>query len=143
MSRVLPFPLLWLSTATKNCLKDAVWTVLYQNQRFSGYFELQNTVLKMSLVIFEPEGRSMNIYGYCRISTAKQSIERQIRNIKAEYPTAHIVQEAYTGTSIFRPEWLKLYVVPPLNAQYEVVQPDLHSLERYDFSKEPDLPWYP
>lgn len=32
---------------------------------------------------------------------------------------------------------------PPLNAQYEEVQPDLHSLERYDFSKEPDLPWYP
>ena len=51
----------------------------------------------------------MNIYGYCRISTAKQSIDRQIRNIKAAYPTAHIVQEAYTGTSIFRPEWLKLY----------------------------------
>ena len=53
----------------------------------------------------------MNIYGYCRISTAKQSIDRQIRNIKAEYPTAHIVQEAYTGTSVFRPEWLKLYRV--------------------------------
>lgn len=35
----------------------------------------------------------MNIYGYCRISTAKQSIDRQIRNIKAEYPTAHIVQD--------------------------------------------------
>ena len=35
------------------------------------------------------------------------------------------------------------YVVPPLNAQYEEVQPDLHSLERYDFSKMPDLPWYP
>ena len=51
----------------------------------------------------------MSIYGYCRISTAKQSIDRQIRNIKAEYPTAHIVQEAYAGTSIFRPEWLKLY----------------------------------
>ena len=51
----------------------------------------------------------MNVYGYCRISTAKQSIDRQVRNIKAEYPTAHIVQEAYTGTSIFRPEWLKLY----------------------------------
>ena len=72
---------------------------------------MQNTVLKMSLVIFESERRSMNIYGYCRISTAKQSIDRQIRNIKAEYPTAHIVQEAYTGTSIFRPEWLKLYRV--------------------------------
>ena len=25
------------------------------------------------------------IYGYCRISTGKQSIERQIRNIKAAY----------------------------------------------------------
>ena len=33
----------------------------------------------------------MSIYGYCRISTAKQSIDRQIRNIQAEYPTAHIV----------------------------------------------------
>ena len=33
----------------------------------------------------------MNIYGYCRISTAKQSTDRQIRNIKAEYPTAHIL----------------------------------------------------
>ncbi len=51
----------------------------------------------------------MSIYGYCRISTAKQSIDRQIRNIKAEYPTAHIVREAYTGTSITRPEWMKLY----------------------------------
>ena len=64
---------------------------MYQNQLFLGWFELQNTVLKMSLVIFEPERNPMNIYGYCRISTAKQSIDRQIRNIKAAYPTAHIV----------------------------------------------------
>ena len=35
----------------------------------------------------------MSIYGYCRISTANQSIDRQIRTIQAEYPTAHIVQE--------------------------------------------------
>ena len=51
----------------------------------------------------------MSIYGYCRISTAKQSIERQIRNIKEAYPDACIVQESYTGTSINRPEWNKLY----------------------------------
>lgn len=38
------------------------------------------------------------IYGYCRISTAQQSIERQIRNIKAEYKKAIIVQEVFTGT---------------------------------------------
>ena len=40
------------------------------------------------------------IYGYCRISTRQQNIERQIRNIKAEYADAVIVQEAYTGTKI-------------------------------------------
>lgn len=48
------------------------------------------------------------IYGYCRISTKKQSIERQIRNIKAEYPTALIVTESFTGTKLDRPEWNKL-----------------------------------
>lgn len=37
-------------------------------------------------------------YGYCRISTAKQSIDRQIRNIKTAYQDAAIVQEVYTGT---------------------------------------------
>lgn len=40
----------------------------------------------------------MCIYGYCRISTAKQNIERQERNIKAEYPAAVIIKETYTGT---------------------------------------------
>lgn len=49
------------------------------------------------------------VYGYCRISTKKQSIERQIRNIKGAYPDAVIVQEEYTGTSNNRPEWNKLY----------------------------------
>lgn len=38
------------------------------------------------------------VYGYCRISTGKQSIDRQIRNIKAAYPEAIIIQEVYTGT---------------------------------------------
>ena len=37
-------------------------------------------------------------YGYCRISTPKQSIDRQVRNILKEYPRAHIVKEVYTGT---------------------------------------------
>lgn len=49
------------------------------------------------------------IYGYCRISRAKQSIERQIRNIKAEYPEALIIQEVFTRTRLDRKEWLKLY----------------------------------
>ena len=47
-------------------------------------------------------------YGYARISTPAQSIDRQERNIKAEYPDAHIVKEAYTGKTMNRPEWVKL-----------------------------------
>lgn len=49
-------------------------------------------------------------YGYCRISTPKQSIDRQIRNIKNKYPEAYIIQEVYTGTKLLgRVEWEKLY----------------------------------
>lgn len=50
----------------------------------------------------------MTTYGYVRISRPQQSIDRQIRNIKAKYPTAIIVSEAYTGTSMDRPKWNKL-----------------------------------
>lgn len=42
----------------------------------------------------------MCIYGYCRISRKSQNIERQVRNIEAAYPSAHIVKEAFTGTKI-------------------------------------------
>lgn len=40
----------------------------------------------------------MKIYGYCRISTSKQNIERQVRNIRAFFPDAIIIREVYTGT---------------------------------------------
>ena len=49
------------------------------------------------------------IYGYARISTKQQSIERQIRNIKEQYASAIVFQEAYTGTKLDRPEWNKLF----------------------------------
>lgn len=42
------------------------------------------------------------IYGYCRISTSRQNIERQERNIKNAYPDAVIVKEAYSGSVIQR-----------------------------------------
>lgn len=52
------------------------------------------------------------VYGYARISTRKQSIERQIRNILAEYDNAIIIQEVYTGTKVAgRKEWEKLLKV--------------------------------
>ena len=40
------------------------------------------------------------LYGYCRISHSSQSIERQIRNIKNEYPEAIIIEEVFTGTKV-------------------------------------------
>lgn len=51
----------------------------------------------------------MRIYGYARISTSKQNIERQVRNIEREYPRAVIIREAYTGTKLDRKEWGKLF----------------------------------
>lgn len=52
------------------------------------------------------------IYGYCRISTNKQSIERQFRNILNLYPNAIIVEEVYTGTKVQgRKEWNKLFKI--------------------------------
>ena len=50
----------------------------------------------------------MTIYGYCRISTARQNIERQERNIKDYDNTAVILKEAYTGTDMERPIFTKL-----------------------------------
>lgn len=40
------------------------------------------------------------VYGYCRISTKKQSIDRQVRNILELYPQADIRKEIYTGTKL-------------------------------------------
>lgn len=51
------------------------------------------------------------IYGYCRVSTRKQSIERQTANIKSKFPDAEIFREIGTGTkntSDVRPVWNRL-----------------------------------
>lgn len=48
------------------------------------------------------------IYGYCRVSTNRQVITRQIENILKVYPEARIYQEAYTGVTSDRQEWKKL-----------------------------------
>ena len=45
------------------------------------------------------------VYGYCRISTTKQKIERQVENIRRTSPTAIIYKEEYTGTTTNRPQW--------------------------------------
>lgn len=53
--------------------------------------------------------KTSKTYGYCRISTREQSIERQIRNIKKIYDNAIIIEEVYTGTkTIGRTKWNNL-----------------------------------
>lgn len=49
------------------------------------------------------------VYGYVRVSTAHQSLERQEENIKSVYPSAVIFKDKHTGRGsgdqIKRPEW--------------------------------------
>ena len=42
----------------------------------------------------------MATYGYCRVSTHSQRIERQESNILEKYPQAIIYKEAFTGTKL-------------------------------------------
>lgn len=48
------------------------------------------------------------VYGYARISTAKQSIDRQIKNLENYDKKIDIFKEVFTGRSIARPQWAKL-----------------------------------
>lgn len=41
------------------------------------------------------------IYGYCRISSPRQSIDRQIRNIRNDFSEALIIEEVFTGTKFY------------------------------------------
>ena len=51
----------------------------------------------------------MATYGYVRVSTPQQSIERQIRNIRKEYPdVGKIYEDRFTGTTTQRDGYQKL-----------------------------------
>lgn len=52
--------------------------------------------------------KANRIYGYARISTMKQNIQRQLDNIKRLYPTATLITEEYSGTTTDRPNLQKL-----------------------------------
>ena len=64
----------------------------------------------------------MREYGYARVSTQHQVLDRQIENIKSAYPNAIIYTEKYTGTKIDRPEFQRLLkqVEKDINAGEEV-----------------------
>ena len=49
------------------------------------------------------------IYAYCRVSTQRQDLQRQIDNITKLYPSAVIYSDKYTGATTDRPNWNKLH----------------------------------
>jgi len=71
-----------------------------------------------------------NIFGYCRISTKKQSITRQIQNIQRAFPSATIICEAFTGTKMDRPEWNKIYKKLKKNPHSTVVFDEVSRMSR-------------
>lgn len=52
--------------------------------------------------------RKKMIYGYCRVSTQHQELERQRTNILRAYPDAKLFEDKWTGTEMRRPNWDKL-----------------------------------
>ncbi|MDB6526372.1 recombinase family protein [Bifidobacterium longum] len=50
----------------------------------------------------------MTIYGYARVSTKSQKLERQVENLLKYEPTITILKEKYTGTKTDRPIFNKL-----------------------------------
>ena len=48
------------------------------------------------------------VFGYIRVSTARQDQLRQERSILAKYPDAVIYRETFTGARISHPEFNKL-----------------------------------
>lgn len=61
---------------------------------------MEKAISNLTVVFCDMERKRImgKIYGYVRISTKKQNMERQIRNIQKEYPEAVIIKEVYTGT---------------------------------------------
>lgn len=55
----------------------------------------------------------MCLYAYCRVSTERQSLKRQMDNILAAkdgaYQNARFYMDKFTGSTLDRPEWSRLY----------------------------------
>ena len=56
----------------------------------------------------------MKLYAYCRVSTERQSLRRQIDNImtanNGAYAGATFFSDKWTGSTMDRPEWTRLYL---------------------------------
>ena len=70
----------------------------------------------------------MKTYGYVRVSTLEQNKERQIENIRKVYPDAIIMTEEFTGKTMDRPVWGKLY--PKLKSGDVIVFDEVSRMSR-------------
>lgn len=70
------------------------------------------------------------IYGYVRVSTLQQNIERQITAIKDRYQDAIIIKDEFTGETMDRPGWKALY--PKLKKGDVIVFDEVSRLSRDD-----------
>lgn len=50
----------------------------------------------------------MSTFLYCRISIAKEKIERQVNNLRKAYPEGKLYKEVYTGKTMARPVFQKM-----------------------------------
>lgn len=58
----------------------------------------------------KPTERAPMVFGYARVSTKHQRLDRQEQNIRAACPDVdEIVTEKFTGTKMDRPAWNRLY----------------------------------
>lgn len=94
----------------------------------SGIFIVINLSTLRNEQYTRRETKVMKRYGYVRVSTMEQNITRQIKNIKAQYPEAIIIQDEYTGTKMDRPNWSKLY--PKLKKGDQVVFDSVSRMSR-------------
>lgn len=96
-----------------------IWLIPLTNCVFTYKIKLCN----LRFVKFDSKGEIVMIYyGYARVSTPTQDIQRQVRNIREFYSKTSIVTEAYTGTKIDRPGWNNLYdnIMKDIENQKEV-----------------------
>ena len=69
-------------------------------------------------------------YGYARVSTPNQNVQRQIDDIHSICPEATIYFETYTGTRSDRPEWQKLLHLARLGQVSEIWFCDVSRMAR-------------
>ena len=77
--------------------------IAFWNNATLNIFDLR--ILRFDIIL---KGEREMVYGYCRVSTRTQIIQRQVDNIKSSYPDADIIEEAYTGRTEKRPKWSRL-----------------------------------